>query len=79
MVTAYAADGDSFRAEKPQPWSGGRFNQSGPARMFDLHPEGNRVALASASSASDGARRDHVTVIFNFFDELNRIAPRGKR
>ena len=31
--------------------------------MFDLHPDGTRFALAS------------VTFIFNFFDELRRIAP----
>jgi hypothetical protein len=43
--------------------------------MFDVHPDGERFALAPAMQTSAGAKQDHVTVIFNFFDELRRIAP----
>jgi hypothetical protein len=32
-----------------------------------------RFALAPAAPVSAGARQDHVTVIFNVFEELRRI------
>ena len=44
-------------------------------RPFDLHPDGERFALAPAAQTADGEKQDHVTFIFNFFDELRRIAP----
>ena len=38
MVAPYAAEGDSFRAEKPRLWSEGRYVVRGQNRTFDLHP-----------------------------------------
>ena len=71
---------------RPMRWRATRFaprsRGSGPTRVtrragafraFDLHPDGKRFALAPAAPA--GVRQDHVTVIFNVFDELRRIAP----
>ena len=75
MVAPYAVEGDSFRAEKPRLWSEGRFVTRGLNRMFDLHPDGERFALAPVAQTPSGAKQDHVTFIFNFFDELRRIAP----
>jgi serine/threonine-protein kinase len=72
MVVEYMVEGDSFRAEKPRLLSERRYLSS---RGFDLHPDGERFALAPAVQTSAGAKQDHVTVIFNFFDELRRIAP----
>ena len=48
----------------------------GPPRMFDLHPDGNRVVLAAAPSprAVESSRLDKVVLILNFFDELRRVA-----
>ncbi len=43
--------------------------------MFDLHPDGERFAVAPAAAAEEGEKRDKVVVILNFFDELRRIAP----
>jgi hypothetical protein len=43
-------------------------------RSFDLHPDGDRFALAVAPD-TPAAKQDKVTFIFNFFDELRRIAP----
>jgi hypothetical protein len=40
---------------------------------FDLHPDGERVAMAPVTEATAGPT--HVTLIFNFFDELKRLAP----
>jgi Tol biopolymer transport system component len=75
MVAAYTPEGDSFRAEKPRLWSEQGFVTRGIDRMFDLHPDGERVALAPATQTPRGPRQDHVTFIFNFFDELRRIVP----
>ena len=79
MVAAFAVEGDSFRAEKPRLWSEGRYQTRGPNRMFDLHPDGERFALAPAAQTPAGAKQDKVVFIFNFFDELRRIAPGPKR
>jgi serine/threonine-protein kinase len=78
MVAPYAGEGDSFRAEKPRLWSEGRFVTRGPNRMFDLHPDGTRFALAPVEQAP-GVKQDKVVFLFNFFDELRRIAPPAKR
>jgi hypothetical protein len=57
----------------------GRFLQRGANRSFDLHPDGERFAIAPATQTPGGAKQDHVTFIVNFFDELRRIAPVTKR
>ena len=51
----------------------------GLIRMFDLHPDGERFALAPVEQAPGGAKQDTLTFIFNFFDELRRIAPATMR
>ena len=80
MVTAYTGEGDSFSAEKPRVWSPGLVSMRGVRnRTYDLHPDGERVAVVKASGDEAEARRDHVTLIVNFFDELRRIAPVGRR
>jgi hypothetical protein len=43
-------------------------------RNIDLHPDGQRFAVAPAVDESD-VKQDKVIFIFNFFDELRRIAP----
>jgi len=42
--------------------------------MFDLHPDGERVAVAPATQTG-GVKQDKVVLFLNFFDELRRIAP----
>jgi len=78
FVAPYAVEGDSFRAEKPQLWSEGRYQSRGPARMFDLHPDGERFALAPAEDTLRGTKQDKVVVVSNFFDELRRLATATK-
>ncbi|MDP2320810.1 MAG: hypothetical protein Q8O42_15900 [Acidobacteriota bacterium] len=77
MVAAHTMEGGSFRAEKPRLWSDSRHVVRG-SRMFDLHPDGTRVAMATASIQL-GVKQDKLTFLFNFFDELRRIAPVGKQ
>ena len=73
-MVPYTAAGDVFQAEKPRVWS------ETPVQVrpltgtsFDLHPDGERVAMAPRTEATAGPT--HVTLIFNFFDELRRLAP----
>ena len=68
--------GDAFRAEKPRVLSNARYSVMGPARMFDLRPDGMQFAVAPAAQTEEGGKRDKVVVILNFFDELlRRISP----
>ena len=78
MSAPYVAEGVTFRVEKARPWAEARYALRGPNRMFDLHPDGQRFAAAPAQSL-DAAKRDHLSFIFNFFDELQRLAPTAAR
>jgi Tol biopolymer transport system component len=75
MIAAFNVERGEFRVEKPHVWSEGRFQTRGQNRMFDLHPDGDRVAMAPAAPKSSSARPDKVSLVTNFFDELHRIAP----
>jgi serine/threonine-protein kinase len=79
MVASYAVRGDSFVAEKARLWSKGRFvlrqHRGGPNRSFDLHPDGQRFAMAAVQEVQTAEKQDKVVFIFNFFDELRRLAP----
>jgi serine/threonine-protein kinase len=72
MVSSYTAAGDAFRSGRPVPWSEPRFQPGVTARSFDLHPDGERVALRR-SYGETGDAPDSVIVVFNFFDELRRL------
>jgi hypothetical protein len=74
MVVGYTESGGSFRAEKPILWGAGRIGPQTGQRSFDLHPDGERVAVAPDPAGAAG-QHNQVTFVFNFFDELRRIAP----
>jgi serine/threonine-protein kinase len=73
MLVPFTVGTDTFRPEAPRPWSEGRYQTRGSRRMFDLHPDGERVALAPASRTPGRSNPDGVVFVFNFFDELRRI------
>jgi serine/threonine-protein kinase len=75
MVAPYTSAGESLRVDKPRVWSPGRLIPRPRLRPFALHPDGKRVAIASAEDPRTAARPDKVVFIFNFFDELRRLAP----
>jgi hypothetical protein len=78
MAVTYTAADDAFRAEKPRVWSETSVQlRPSIGASFDLHPDGERVAMAPATAATAGPT--HVTLLFNFFDELRRVAPVTKR
>ena len=74
MFVPFAAAGDDFRPEKPRIWSERPVQlRPGTGGSFDLDPDGTRVVMSSATAATAGPT--HVTLWFNFFDELRRLAP----
>jgi hypothetical protein len=78
MFAPYAVVGDSFRADKPQIWSPTNVQrQSRTNSAYDLHPDGKRLAAATATAPDqdqDGVQ-DKVVFVSNFFDYLRKIAP----
>ena len=40
--------------------------------QLDLHPDGQRLAVAAAPQAAPGPARDSVIVVFNFLEDLKR-------
>jgi Tol biopolymer transport system component len=79
MVASYTTAGGSFQAGKPRAWSPVRTMPRPRLRPYALHPDGERIAAASAEQVpSANNRRDQVVLVFNFFDELRRPAPASK-
>jgi Tol biopolymer transport system component len=74
MSARFSVAGDGFRPDKPSLWSTARYRTRGTRRMFDLHPDGQRFALAPADESEHG-RQDKVILVLNFLDELRRLAP----
>jgi serine/threonine-protein kinase len=84
MVVPYTIVGDAFRADKATAWSptnvGTRLGSrsTGFANgIYDLHPDGKRIAL-DATQAHDAGIQNKVVFISNFFDYVDKIAP-GQR
>src|SRR5262245_5129647 len=75
MVVSYSTDGDVFKADKPRQWSERRLVQRPRYRSFDIHPDGERLALFAASESAAPNKQDRIMLVFNFFDELRRVAP----
>ena len=78
MAVSYNATGDVFRADKPRVWSKGLSLSRPRLRSYALHPDGKRVAVASPQDSQSATRLDRVVFVFNFFDELRRLAPASK-
>ncbi|HMF97245.1 MAG TPA: hypothetical protein VKE96_23260 [Vicinamibacterales bacterium] len=73
MAVSYSTDGDSFKADKPHQWSERRLTQRPRYWPFDIHPDGERLALAVVSERPAGGSQDRIALVFNFFDELRRV------
>ena len=69
MMATYMVQGDAFRVDKPSLWA------KGPFVSFDLHPDGERVAIVRAQESQSPARPGKVVFVFNFFEEIRRLAP----
>jgi len=76
MVARYRVENDSFLVDKPRVWAehGAGVRTLLGSRMYALHPDGVRIAMAPPSETETVAPT-HLTFVFNLFDELRRIAP----
>jgi hypothetical protein len=80
QVAGYSADADTFHSERPQLWSPARIlPRGGINRVYDLHPDGQRIAVLRAGADRAETKLDKVTLSFGFEDELRRIAPATSR
>jgi serine/threonine-protein kinase len=73
MAAPYSVDGNTFRPDKSRVWSERQVMPRPRQRPFDLHPDGERLAVAIAPDTSPNAGQGKVVFIFNFVDELRRI------
>ena len=73
MVAPYRVEGDTFHVQRPNRWSATAIETRGPFRNFDIHPDGDRFAVMP--SVGEERKRDHVTIILGFADELRRLVP----
>ena len=76
MVARYRVENDTFRPGIPRPWAepGSALRELAGQRIYALHPDGIRVAIAPPSEG-EAVGPNHLTLVLNFFDELRRIAP----
>jgi hypothetical protein len=79
LVASYRVEGEAFVADKSRVWADRRFKRRPGFRSFDLHPDGERVALVAVPEGERVVKQDKLVFVFNFFDELRRIAPTSTR
>jgi Tol biopolymer transport system component/tRNA A-37 threonylcarbamoyl transferase component Bud32 len=73
MAVGYTASGDKFVAEKPRVWIA---KLGGLATLWDLTPDGKRVAVVTPAGDAQAPMQEHAVVFLqNFFDELRRRVP----
>ena len=76
MAASYTVNGDTFVAEKPRVW----IAKLGGTAVWDLAPDGKRVAVVTPVESADAPKQEHEVVFLqNFFDELRRRVPLERR
>ena len=80
MVMPYSIEGNTFNAGKPMVLNDTRIaiRPRPPSRDLAIHPDGKRFAVAGTEDQA-AQKIDKVVFVFNFFDELRRIAPTTRR
>jgi Tol biopolymer transport system component len=71
MAVTYDVTNGGFVASEPREWSPHTLLDTGVLANFDVSPDGRVLALLPIESDSQ-ARRNSVTLVLNFFDELER-------
>jgi hypothetical protein len=72
MVVDYREEGDAIVATKPRLWSERQIFYPG-VQNLDIAPDGKRFAVLTVPDAASTERSSfHVTMLFNYFDELKR-------
>jgi serine/threonine-protein kinase len=76
MVVPYEVRGDSFEAARPRMLFQGGF-VIGEASAYDVAPDGLRFAMLLPQQSADAIPDVPATFVFNWFEELKRLAPAG--
>jgi hypothetical protein len=74
MTAGYAASGDSFTPGKSQAWPELMLSISGVPN-FHVAPDGKHAAVILPEGGDKQKPIKHLTLLLNFFDELQRKAP----
>jgi eukaryotic-like serine/threonine-protein kinase len=75
MAASYTVKGDAFLAEKPRVWIAKLGGTD-----WDLAPDGKRVVVVTPVESAEAPKQEHEVVFLeNFFDELRRRVPVGKK
>ena len=79
LAVPITAQGDSFRAGKPQLLFEGNFVSLGFNSTYDVSRDGRQFILFQRAEEEEQEQdRAHLTFIFNFFEEVRRLVPAGK-
>jgi len=77
MASSYEVPGGRFVSAEPHRWSTIQLADTGVLGNFDVAPDGKHVVgLVAEESPVDSQRRDHITLVANFFDEVRKIETR---
>ena len=72
MVVEHTVNGASFVPGEPRLWSDKQLFYTGTSNL-DLAPDGKSFAVLALPDTPPGEKGTvHVTMLFNFFDELKR-------
>ena len=76
LTVPYRVENGTFQVEAPRPWAARApwLRELSGYRMYALHPDGARVAMAPPSE-TDANAASHLTLVLNLFDELRRTTP----
>jgi eukaryotic-like serine/threonine-protein kinase len=76
LTVPYRVENGAFHVESPRPWAARAawLRELSGHRLYALHPDGARVAMAPPSE-NDAKAASHLTLVFNLFDELRRNTP----
>jgi Tol biopolymer transport system component/tRNA A-37 threonylcarbamoyl transferase component Bud32 len=77
MVASYTVSAGAFKPDRPREWTDVRMPAGrGPNRVYDLHPDGRMFLFQDPTAQTGTTTVDHVTLLFNVFEEIRRKAPR---
>ena len=75
MAVDVTPEGNALTLGKPRQLFELPFGQPVNATNYDAFPDGNRFAVLLTTTAKGTAEpRTHLTMVFNLFDEIRRIA-----
>jgi serine/threonine-protein kinase len=74
MAVSYTVAGTEFRASKPRVWSDVALANLDTDRVFDVHPDGKRLAILPARDAAEGNARATAELVFGLGADLRRLS-----